>query len=123
MISGPGHTRRGVPPCRLEQDIAVGQLGQLFFHQWRVELVGDHDYVFGANYGQHAVVAHLKQRTSGAEEINELFWAVGAAVRPKTAPDTAAHYYTIAMIVNHGESFWLTSAKVVNNGDLRKRLI
>ena len=94
------HATHGAPGWFCE-DLAVCQFWQLLFDQRGIIGIGDHDHVLWIYQWQNAVIAHLQQGASRAEEVDELFGHACAAIWPETAANAAAHYHAISVGIDH----------------------
>ncbi len=101
VVCRPGDARGGVAAGGLEQDAVIGDVGQLLFYDIGIDRVCDDKDIFFRNDRKYTVITHLEQRAAGAQEVDELFRSVRAAIWPESAADAAAHDHAISMVFIH----------------------
>ena len=93
--------RGRVPADRLQQDLILGEFGQLRTGDAGVGIVGDNENILQRDDLLEPVERGLQQGTSRAEEIEKLLGLVFLAKRPESAAHSTAHDYAIIVIVSH----------------------
>ena len=75
-------------------------IGQLLPHEFRIIDMGGYYYIFRRHYSTVTVICLLQERSSAAQQIQELFGTGFAAHWPQTGTLPAGHYNAITVNVH-----------------------